>query len=266
MPDTDLLPRHRRDPRHHGSRCGSTATGPVSGRCPGGSARSGRTWSASAPGCRSAAGRRWRPGTTVEDVAADLRWAMRRYPTFRTRLRFDADGTPAAVGRRVGHDRAGRVRRARRRRPRGLHGGRRRALPGPGLRLRRRVAGADGGGPARRRARVPVDGHLPPRHRRLRRPAHAPRGRRPSAGAEPGPTTGLQPLEQAAGRRPRTGRSSAGKALRHWERCCGNCPPGDGAHARPGPRFHRGEFRVGGPVHRPPTRSPPSPTSTRPRC
>ncbi|GAA4251980.1 hypothetical protein [Dactylosporangium darangshiense] len=39
------------------------------------------------------------PGTTVADVAGELRWIMRRYPTMRTRLRFAADG-------RSGSDRA----------------------------------------------------------------------------------------------------------------------------------------------------------------
>jgi acyl carrier protein len=35
------------------------------------------------------------PGTTVEDVAEELRYLMSRYPVARTRLRFDAAGRPA---------------------------------------------------------------------------------------------------------------------------------------------------------------------------
>jgi hypothetical protein len=37
------------------------------------------------------------PGTTVEDVAEQLRYMMSRYPSARTRLRFDADGRPSQV-------------------------------------------------------------------------------------------------------------------------------------------------------------------------
>ncbi|MDG6103538.1 condensation domain-containing protein [Dactylosporangium aurantiacum] len=37
------------------------------------------------------------PGTTVDDVAEQLRYMMSRYPTARTRLRFDADGRPSQV-------------------------------------------------------------------------------------------------------------------------------------------------------------------------
>ncbi|GAA3456339.1 condensation domain-containing protein [Dactylosporangium matsuzakiense] len=34
------------------------------------------------------------PGTTLADVADELRWMLRRYPTMRTRLRFAPDGRP----------------------------------------------------------------------------------------------------------------------------------------------------------------------------
>jgi hypothetical protein len=37
------------------------------------------------------------PGTTVADVAADLRFVMSRYPSMRTRLRFDPDGPRQVV-------------------------------------------------------------------------------------------------------------------------------------------------------------------------
>src|SRR5690348_13328555 len=36
-------------------------------------------------------------GKTVEDLAAELRFFMSRYESMRTRLRFDADGTPWQV-------------------------------------------------------------------------------------------------------------------------------------------------------------------------
>src|SRR5690349_9482112 len=42
----------------------------------------------------------WGPqpaGTTVEDVAEQLRYMMSRFPTARTRLRFDAEGRPSQV-------------------------------------------------------------------------------------------------------------------------------------------------------------------------
>ena len=38
--------------------------------------------------------KRLEPGTTVEDVAEELRYLMARFPSMRTRLRFDADGRP----------------------------------------------------------------------------------------------------------------------------------------------------------------------------
>lgn len=42
----------------------------------------------------------WKPlpaGTTVDDVADELRYLMTRFPSMRTRLRFDADGRPHQV-------------------------------------------------------------------------------------------------------------------------------------------------------------------------
>jgi hypothetical protein len=40
---------------------------------------------------------RFPPGTTVDDATADLRYVMSRYPSMRTRLRFDPDGVRQVV-------------------------------------------------------------------------------------------------------------------------------------------------------------------------
>jgi hypothetical protein len=180
-------------------------------------------------------------GTRVEDVVTDLQWAMRRYPTFRTRLRFDAGGEPlqsvAATGT-IALD----------------------VFDVP-----------DGADPEAYTAAV--DAHYRaldydfveqwPVRMGIVRVAGVPAylstvtchlvtdgfgGRlmlrevaaRPTA--EPGPTTGMQPLEQVRWQASPDGQKQREKALRHWDRMLRRLPPPVPLVPRPGPRHHRGEF------------------------
>lgn len=181
------------------------------------------------------------PGITIEDVAADLRWAMRRYPTFRTRLRFDPGGTPlqsVAAWGTIGLD----------------------VFDVP-----------DGADPEAYTAAV--DAHyraLPydfteewPVRMGVVRVGGAPaylstvtchlvtdgfggllmlREVAARATAEPAPTTGMQPLEQVRWQASPDGRKQADRALRHWDRMLRQLPPAAALTVRPGPRYHRGEF------------------------
>ncbi|MET7426432.1 condensation domain-containing protein [Dactylosporangium sp. NPDC005555] len=183
------------------------------------------------------------PGTTVEDVADDLRWAMRRYPTFRTRLRFDGDGTPlqsvaawGTIGLDVfdapdGADPAAFT---------AAVDAHYRALPYDFVEewpVRMGVVRA-GGSPAYLSTvtcHLVTDGF----GGLLMLREVAARG---SASGEPGPTTGTQPLEQARWQASPDGRKQADKALRHWDKMLRQLPPAASLVPREGPRWHRGEF------------------------
>ncbi|GAA1512907.1 hypothetical protein GCM10009827_029210 [Dactylosporangium maewongense] len=186
----------------------------------------------------------WAPvaeGATVEDLADDLRWAMRRYPTFRTRLRFTDDGAPlqAVAGwGTIGLDVFD--------------------VP-PGADPAAFTASVDAQYRARpydfveewpvRMGVVRVDGvpaylstvtcHLVTDGfggLLMLREVAALRT------DPPGPTSGLQPLAQAQWQASPEGRKQSEKALRHWEKMLRQLPPVTPPASRPGPRFHRGTF------------------------
>ncbi|GAB3825449.1 condensation domain-containing protein [Dactylosporangium cerinum] len=180
-------------------------------------------------------------GTTVRDVVADLRWAMRRYPTFRTRLCFDTDGVPLQ------------------------------SVAGSGtiwLDVFDVPAGAD---PASFTAAVdahyrsePYDfaSEWPVRMGIVRVggvPAYLStvtchlvtdgfggllmlREVAARRAAEPGPTTGMQPLDQVRWQQSPEGQKQREKALRHWDRMLRQLPPVAPLVPGTGPRYHRGEF------------------------
>ena len=184
----------------------------------------------------------WAPlaaGTTIEDVVADLQWAMRRYPTFRTRLRFAADGAPlqaVAAWGTIGLD----------------------VFDVPeGTDAEAYTAAVD----ARYRA-LDYDfvADWPIRMGVVRvggRPAFLSTVtchlvtdgvggrlmlREVAARAEAAPTTGMQPLEQVRWQASPAGQQQREKALRHWDRMLRQLPPKRPLTPRDGPRHHRGEF------------------------
>ncbi|WP_327004810.1 condensation domain-containing protein [Dactylosporangium sp. NBC_01737] len=185
----------------------------------------------------------WAPlpaGTAIEDVVADLQWAMHRYPTFRTRLRFDAGGEPlqtvAAQGT-IGLD-VFDV-------PPGADPEAYTAAVDAHYRAQSYDFVADwpvrmgvvrvGGSPAYLSTVTchlvtdGVGGRL-----MLREVA---------ARAEAAPTTGLQPLDQVRWQASPDGLKQRERALKHWDRMLRQLPPAGPLAERPGPRHHRGEFR-----------------------
>jgi Condensation domain len=179
------------------------------------------------------------PGTTVEDVVADLQWAMRRYPTFRTRLRFDALGEPlqsVAAWGTIGLDVFD------------VSSGADAAAYTAAVDAHYRAQDYDFAAdwPVRMGV-VRVDGA----------PAYLSTVtchlvtdgfggllmlREVAARSETAPTTGMQPLEQVRWQASPAGQQQRERALRHWDRMLRQLPPVSLLPERPGPRFHRGEF------------------------
>jgi hypothetical protein len=178
-------------------------------------------------------------GTTVADVADELRWLMSRYQPMRTRLRFAHDGRPLqAVANRgtialevydcpPGDDPA--------------------AFTGA-LDARYRAAAYDFVEEWPVRMGV-VRHHGVPTHLstvmchlvtdgyggRLFLREVADRHNAP-------PATGTQPLEQARWQGSPAGHRQSAAALRHWERTLRALPPARSLTPQPGPRHHRGEL------------------------
>ncbi|WP_238011096.1 condensation domain-containing protein [Dactylosporangium sp. AC04546] len=180
------------------------------------------------------------PGTTLDDVAAELRWAMRRYQPMRTRLRYAHDGRPLqAVADRgtIGLD----------------------VYDCP-----------DGTDPAAFVVAIDAQDRSRPydvveewpvrmgvvRHRGV--PTHLSTVmchlvtdglggrlflREVADPASASPLTGTQPLEQAHWQASPAGQRQQAAALRHWERVLRRLPPPRTASTVDGPRYRRGEFR-----------------------
>ncbi|MET7396068.1 condensation domain-containing protein [Dactylosporangium sp. NPDC005572] len=180
------------------------------------------------------------PGTTLDDVAAELRWAMRRYQPMRTRLRYTHDGRPLqAVADRgtIGLD----------------------VYDCP-----------DGADPSAFVVAIDAQDRSRPydavedwpvrmgvvRHRGV--PTHLSTVmchlvtdglggrlflREAADPASAAPLTGTQPLDQARWQASPAGQRQHAAALRHWGRIMRRLPPPAVLSTVDGPRFRRGEFR-----------------------
>ncbi|GAA3211662.1 condensation domain-containing protein [Dactylosporangium siamense] len=154
------------------------------------------------------------PGTTVEDVAGELRYLMSRYQVLRTRLRFAADGSPRQV------------------------------VAAAGTTVLEVADTDDPAGMLARYRREPVDftsdwpirmGVVRDRgrlthlcaviwHLAMDRSGAAVMLREVAARVQD-PVTGMQPLEQAGWQASEAGARQSRSALRHWERVLRTMPP-----------------------------------------